>query len=177
MDIGVISVRYARALVKSSAEAGVEEQVYREMATMARSFTEMPQLRHTIDNPMLSREKKEELLRTAAGGDVSPMTARFISLVLKEGRGSLILFMANSFVTLYRKEKKIVSGKLVTAAPVTPSVEQRMRQMVAGKTDGNVEFETVVDPDIVGGFILEYDTYRLDASVKTKLNMILNELK
>ncbi|MBR5928383.1 MAG: F0F1 ATP synthase subunit delta, partial [Prevotella sp.] len=44
------------------------------------------------------------------------------------------------------------------------------------KTNGTVEFESEVDPDIIGGFILEYDTYRMDASVKTKLNSILTQL-
>ena len=49
--------------------------------------------------------------------------------------------------------------------------------MVESKTNGTVEFETEVNPDIIGGFILEYDTYRMDASVKAKLNTILNQLK
>ena len=40
-----------------------------------------------------------------------------------------------------------------------------------------LEFETEVNPDIIGGFILEYDSYRMDASVKAKLNSILNTLK
>ena len=52
-----------------------------------------------------------------------------------------------------------------------------MRQMVESKTRGTVEFNTEVDPDIIGGFILEYDTYRMDASVKTGLRKILAELK
>ena len=52
-----------------------------------------------------------------------------------------------------------------------------MRQMVESKTNGTVEFETEVNPDIIGGFILEYDSYRMDASVKAKLNSILNTLK
>ena len=49
--------------------------------------------------------------------------------------------------------------------------------MVESKTNGTVEFETEVDPDLIGGFVLEYDTYRMDASVKTKLNSILSQLK
>ena len=49
--------------------------------------------------------------------------------------------------------------------------------MVEAKTQGTVEFTTEVDPTIIGGFILEYDTYRMDASVKSKLNNILVELK
>jgi F-type H+-transporting ATPase subunit delta len=49
--------------------------------------------------------------------------------------------------------------------------------MVESKTQGTVEFETEVNPDIIGGFILEYDTYRMDASVKSKLNTILTQLR
>ena len=51
-----------------------------------------------------------------------------------------------------------------------------MKKMVESKTHGTVEFNTEVDPSIIGGFILEYDTYRMDASVKTKLSKVLQEL-
>ena len=86
-------------------------------------------------------------------------------------------FMANSYITLYRKQKNVIRGKLITAARVSAETEQKMRQMVESKTNGTVEFETEVNPDIIGGFILEYDTFRMDAGVKSKLNNILNTLK
>ena len=177
MDIGVISVRYARALLKSATDAGIEEAVYTEMQTLAKSYVEVPQLRFTIDNPMLSKDKKEALLTTAVGNKSSALTKTFIQLVLKEDRESVMQFIANSYVTLYRQQKNVIRGRLITAAAVSPATEQKMRQMVESKTNGTVEFETEVNPDIIGGFILEYDTYRMDASVKTKLNSILNTLK
>ena len=177
MEIGVISVRYARALLKSATDAKIEEAVYTEMQQLARSYVEVPQLRFTIDNPMLSKEKKETLLLTAVGKKPSALTKTFIQLVLKEDRENVMQFIANSYVTLYRQQKNIIRGRLITAAQVTPATEQKMRQMVESKTNGTVEFETEVNPDIIGGFILEYDTYRMDASVKTKLNSILNTLK
>ena len=176
MDIGVISVRYARALLKSATDAGLADQVYQEMMTLAKSYVDVPQLRQTIDNPMLSKDKKEALLITAAGEKPSVLTRSFISLVLKEDRENVMQFMANSYVTLYRKQKNVIRGKLTTAARVSAQTEQKMRQMVESKTQGTVEFETEVNPDIIGGFILEYDTYRMDASVKSKLNTILNQL-
>ena len=176
MDIGVISVRYARALLKSATDASLEDQVYQEMMTMAKSYVDVPQLRQTIDNPMLSTDKKEALLITAAGENTSVLTRTFISLVLKENRENMMQFMANSYVTLYRKQKNVIRGKLTTAARVSAETEQKMRKMVESKTQGTVEFETEVNPDIIGGFILEYDTFRMDASVKSKLNTILNQL-
>ena len=178
MDIGVISVRYARALLKSATDAKVEDVVYQEMQLLAKSYVEVTQLRQTIDNPMLSKDKKELLLVTAVGGDnASPLSKAFIALVLKEDRENMVQFMANSYVTLYRKQKNVIRGKLTTAVAVAPETEQKMRHMVESKTQGTVEFETEVNPDIIGGFILEYDTYRMDASVKAKLNSILNTLR
>ena len=126
---------------------------------------------------MLSKDIKENLLVTAAGSNVCELTKTFISLVLKEGREEIMQFMANSYITLYRKQKNVIRGKLITAAAVSDDTEQKMRQMVESNTNGTVEFETEVEPDIIGGFILEYDTYRMDASVKSKLNGILTQLK
>ena len=177
MDIGVISVRYARALLKSATDAKIEDAVYTEMQQLAKSYAEVPQLRHTIDNPMLSKDKKQELLLTAVGKAPSDLVRAFVSLVLREDRESVMQFIANSYVTLYRQQKNVIRGRLITAAAVSPATEQKMRQMVESKTNGTVEFETEVNPDIIGGFILEYDTYRMDASVKAKLNSILNALK
>ena len=177
MDIGVISMRYARALLKSATDQKLEDAVYQEMMTVAKSYLDVPALRHTIDNPMLSKDKKEALLIVAAGEKPCQLTKAFIALVLKEDRENVMQFMANSYITLYRKQKNVIRGKLTTAARVTAETEQKMRQMVESKTNGTVEFETEVDPDIIGGFILEYDTYRMDASVKSKLNNILNTLK
>ena len=177
MDIGVISVRYARALLKSATDQRLEDQVYSEMQLLAKSYLEVPQLRHTIDNPMLSKDSKEQLLLTAVGGTPTELTKAFIQLVLKEGREPVMQFIANSYVTLYRQQKNIIRGRLITAARVTAQTEQRMRKMVESNTQGTVEFETDVNPDIIGGFILEYDTYRMDASVKAKLSNILNALK
>ena len=176
MDIGVISVRYARALLKSATDAKIETDVYKEMQTLAKSYMEVPQLRQTIDNPMLSKDTKQQLLLTAVGEKPCELTKAFISLVLKEDRENVMQFIANSYVTLYRQQKNVIRGRLITAAAVSPATEQKMRQMVESKTNGTVEFETEVNPDIIGGFILEYDTYRMDASVKTKLNTILNQL-
>lgn len=176
MDIGVISVRYARALLKSATDQKLEDKVYQEMMTLAKSYLEVPQLRQTIDNPMLSKDKKEMLLQTASGEKINALTKSFIALVLKEDRENVIQFMANSYVTLYRQQKNVIRGKLTTAARVSAQTEQKMREMVESKTNGTVEFETEVNPDIIGGFILEYDTFRMDASVKSKLNSILTQL-
>ena len=177
MDLGVIAMRYARALLKSATEQKVETEVYKEMQTLAQSYLQVPQLRFTIDNPMLTKDKKLTLIDTAVGGNPSELIRRFVSLVFKEGRENILQLMATSYITLYRQQNNITRGKLTTAVAVAPETEGKMKQMVESKTHGTVEFNVDTDPDIIGGFILEYDTYRMDASVKTKLNSILSTLR
>lgn len=177
MDLGVISVRYARALLKSAVQSHCEESVYGNMMTLSHAYIDVPQLRKTIGNPMLSSDDKKKVLVTACGKDTAELTERFIQLVLQEGRGEALQFIASSYITLYRKLKNITHGRLVTAVAVSPDTEQKMREMVVKRTNGAVEFLTEVDPDIIGGFILEYDTYRMDASVKKQLATVLKQFK
>lgn len=178
MDLGLISVRYARALLKAGVEAKISDKVYADMQTLAASYAKVPALKATIDNPMLSKSQKADLLTAATGGTSCDLTKRFIALVLDEGREGIMQFMANSFITLYRKRNNLIRARLVTASAPSQQVESRLRQLVGSKTSGsNVEFVSEVDPDIIGGFVLEYDTYRMDASIKSQLQAIMSKLK
>ena len=177
MDLGVISVRYARALLKGALAEKQEDELYKEMQILYKSYLEVPELRTTIDNPMLAKEKKQKVLEIACGDDITNLTKRFIDLVLKKDREFALQFMAASYITLYRKFKNITRGKLITAADVSLETVEKMKRMVENRTRGTVEFNTEVDKELIGGFVLEYDDYRMDASVKSKLRGILSELK
>lgn len=171
-------MRYARALLKSAALAHEEEKVYSTMLTLAKSYIEVPELRRAIDNPMTSQDTKLALLVTASGGvNTTELVKRFLALVLREGREAVLQFMANSYVTLYRKQRNIIRGRLTTAVIVSDDTRDRLCHMVENRTHSVVEFETDVNSDIIGGFVLEYDTYRMDASVRTQLNNILKTIK
>ena len=176
MDLGLISVRYARALFKASVEAKNSDKVYADMQVLAASYAEVPALKATIDNPMLSKSQKGDLLTSATGSTSCELTKRFIGLVLDEGRENIMQFIANSFITLYRKQNNLIKARLVTASQPSQQVEARLRQLVGSKTSGS-KVVSEVDPDSIGGFVLEYDTYRMDASIKTQLSAILSKLK
>ena len=175
MDLGLISVRYARALLKAGIETKESDKVYADMQMLAECYSSTPALRVAVDNPMLSKVQKEELLIVATGGACA-LTKRFVHLVLSEGRENIMQFIANSFITLFRKHNNLISAKLTTATALDSNTTAKFRQLVEGRTNGKVEFSTKVDPNIIGGFVLEYDTYRMDASVKRQLNAILSQL-
>jgi len=171
MDIGIISTRYAKTLLRFAEENKEEDKVYREMQTLAESFRSVPALQQAMLNPVLTVSQKESLLSTAASGDDKPTdsTRAFLHLVAANKRAELMTFIASTYVELYHKSKHLIKGRLVVPVEVSKATEQKLRKMVEDRTQSKVEFTTEVDSSLGGGFILEYDTYRLDASLRTQL--------
>lgn len=176
MNTGVISKRYAKALYEFAGEGGRIKQVYTEMCTLFNSYLQVPELRTALDNPLLSMDEKQKLLCSAAGGNVSTEVQRFVALVLKEHREAFMQFMACSYIDLYRKQNNILEARLITAAPVGKEIEDRMRMMIVKGTQATVEFDTLVEPSIIGGFILDVDFERLDASVASQFRRVRRQL-
>lgn len=83
--------------------------------------------------------------------------------------------MANSYIEVYRQEKNINIGRLITVLPVDDLVLKRLKKFISDRAVGSVDFQSKVDPSLIGGFILDIDTYRIDASISTQLNTIRRE--
>ena len=71
MDIGTISIRYAKALLKYAIDGHVEDKVYEDMKMLASVYLHAPELRYMTENPLLSDEARMEVLCKACGDDVS----------------------------------------------------------------------------------------------------------
>lgn len=172
MNTGVFSKRYAKALLDFAIKRGTEKQVYQEVNILARHFAEVPELRKTIDNPVLAKNVKLDLLVEASGGkNISEEMKRFLSLVIDAKREKFLQFISWSFIDQYRERKNILMGKLTTAVD-SPELVKHLEKMAGKKTKSIVEIESKIDPSIIGGFIMELDGYRLDASVDTQLRKI-----
>lgn len=179
MDIGLVSTRYAKALLRFSVDNREEEKVYQEMVALAKAFQKVQALHPALQNPVLTDEQREKLLTAACNQEtkVSASTQRFIQLVVEKKRTALMHLIALTYQSLYCKQKGIVKGKLIVPVMVSEAVGSKLQQVVADIAQSEVDFEVCVDEKIEGGFILEYDTYRLDASLRTQLQQIHRALK
>lgn len=172
MNTGVIATRYAKALLEYAKMQGKEEQVYAEVKSLADCYSEISDLRRTADNPVLPVAEKLKVLQQAAGGDsVSEETKRFLALVLKERREEFLQFMLWSYIDLYLKAKNILVGKLTTAVP-SEKLVRRLEELVAKQTNGRLEIEQKIDPELIGGYIFEVEGYRMNASVANQLERV-----
>ncbi|MFR9166582.1 MAG: F0F1 ATP synthase subunit delta [Dysgonomonas sp.] len=177
MNSGMISMRYARALFEYALEKKEEDILFAEMKNVSEAYTENKGLRAALDNPVLAFEDKLKLMKAAAGTkNLSEAYSRFAELLLHQRRENHLQAISLVYLDLYRKHKNINVGKLVTASPVNDEVVGKMKSFLQSKQSGTLEFESVIDPGIDGGFILYIDTYRLDASISTQLRKIKEQL-
>ena len=172
MNNGKISIRYAKALLSSAKEAKVEEQVYSEMTTLDSAFAQIQLLKQAMTNPTLTKEEKIKLLNSVFNNKASKLTQGFITLVVENGREDYFHRIALSFQELYRKDKNIVVTHLTPAIELDEPLKKKIINSVEEQENSKVELRTEVNPDIIGGYILDIDGKRLDASIIRQLSKL-----
>ena len=175
MTVGMISRRYAKALFEYAHEKKVGKEVDEEMKTLANQFAIEPRLRAAMNNPIVTTKDKLNLLRSSMNNKCSPAFDRFIELVIKHKRESLLQWMALSYNDLYNQANNINQARLITATPVDKAAIDKLKTILQKIKPGTQVVTTEVDPKIEGGFVLFVDTYRLDASIASQLKRIKNQ--
>lgn len=175
MNTGLISVRYAKALLEFAKETNSVEEVYGEAKLLTLMFSKMGELRLVLENPVMPVSEKRKLILNAAGGETSKVFCEFSELLLENKRENQVQNIMLKFIYLYRAEKNIRHGVLTTAFEVDKATEERLIKLVTDQVGGTLELEKIVDPGILGGFKLEVENERWDASILSQLKRIRNE--
>lgn len=177
MNDGKISVRYARALLGYAESCGEGDAVYREMLMLSRQLeTYASEFQQVLHNPILTRAEKLRVLILASGGEVSTCQERFLSMVLDHHRESNLYLIAMKYLEMYKTKRNILVGKLHSAIELPDDTMQKIRAFVEGVFHAKVEMHAVVDPQLIGGFIVDIDNMRYDASVSGLLNNLRKKL-
>lgn len=172
MNEGLVSRRYAKALLKYAQDQHSADQIYEKMKVLEVNFLSHPELEKSLQNPVLSARDKEALLSAAVGDAAGEEFLRFIRLVIKNRRESFMRSIGLMYQKLYRELNNISLAQIITAIPVAGEILDKIKQLVSQKADQTVEFTYRVDPSIIGGFVLKIDSMQLDASVNKELKLL-----
>jgi F-type H+-transporting ATPase subunit delta len=175
MNAGIISNRYAKAIFQYAAEHKQENRLREELKLLTEQFLAVPVLRKVLDDPTVSPAEKIEVLTTAAGTEVSDTYRQVIRLIVKNRRTHYLQSIALMYDKVYRKAKNRIILKLITTEPANDETKNKLVDLIR-KNDEQVDFVAKTDEDIIGGFILEIEDFRLDASMKNQLNQLRLEL-
>ena len=177
MDTGLIASRYANALFRYASEQGRADTVYGESVRLLEALDTVPGLRDAMaDSIRVGASKREELVRSALGGEVSEEMARFIRLLSDKGRTECLPLIFKDYADLYFREKGILRARLVITREPSQKLLSSLKDLIRKRTGREAVIQVEVDPGLIGGFVLDLGDEMLDASVASQLEKIRRTL-
>ena len=176
MDNGLIPRRYAKALYKFALEKGESKTIYELSKRVIDAFKENPDLQKVLSNPFIGDDDKEKLLMAASGGN-DEIFHQFVLLILAQKRVEFAQAMMLAYRDIYRHENKISQAKITTAVKLDSERMKKLRKLVTDAfKDRDLEFSEAIDPDLIGGFMIDVDSVRMDATLSNELEQLRQTL-
>lgn len=173
MNGGLIPYRYAKALYKFASEQNVAPTVYNEMQSLAIAFNSSQDFQKILSNPFADPSDKKKLLLAAAGSDPSEAYKGFVRLILDKKRTEFAHSMALAYEDIFRKAAGISSVAITTATELPDQEIEKLKKLISKAFPGRtLEFTQAINPDIIGGFIIDVDHVRMDASVSNEIEKL-----
>lgn len=145
------------------------------LADFAIAIEETPELRSVLRNPQLESTAKARILADLVGDD-EPLVKNFLLLTAEKGRAGEIDEIAKEFERLMAREERRLTVELTTARELTDAEAKAIVEQIEKAAGRKVEATRSVDPDLVGGIVLQAGSYRVDASVRGRLQRLRHEL-
>ncbi len=170
MSVTRIATRYAKSLIELAIEQGKLEQVSTDVHTL-NAAARNRDLYMMLKSPIIHADKKIAVLDAIFKGKVDTLTLAYLHLLVNKGRENYIPEITSEFVVQYKVLKKITTVTVTTATPLSDAVldELKKKLLASDITSDNLEVLTKTDPELIGGFVLQFDNKRYDASVSHKL--------
>ncbi len=172
-----VASRYAKSLLDLGKEQNIEDVLYEDIQTF-KSALSLRDLYLLVKSPIIKADKKISILNSIFGESFNKVTILFFQIITKKGREKFLPEISDSFIKQYKKHKKITDVKLTTATKITDVALEKIKNTLLQSevTDQQVELETSVDKDLIGGFVIEMEDKLYDASVVHNLEKVKKQL-
>lgn len=165
MRISLVAERYAKALFELAVERKQEDAIYRDALELISVCQENKIFVLVLKSPVISEVKKENILKALFENRINELTMKFLLILLRKNRELFIPEIAQNLITIYKEHKKILPVVLTTAIPVTEAIRNRVTAIMKDYTEWQIELIPKIDPEIIGGFILNWGDMQYDASI------------
>ncbi len=178
MSVSRIASRYAKSLIDFARENNKLEEVKTDMTVLDKAL-ESRDLVMLLKSPIVNELKKKEIFNVLFEGKLSETTLGFLNIIMNKGREEYIPAINNEFEAQYKLMKGISDVTLTTATPISEAnlASIKAKLLSSNETSQQVEIETVVDPSILGGFIIEIGDKLYNDSVAYKLSQMKKQFK
>ena len=171
MPMEEIARVYATALFQAAKDRGKLDSIRDQLGQFVDALNENRELRLFLFSPYFSSAEKIEGL-TRAVADAEPEFLNFLNLLLEKGRMPVIFRMRRQYDELWNKENKRLGVTVTSAVELDSAVTERIAREIEEQTGNTVELTSRVDPDILGGLVVQVGNMVLDTSIRNRLEKL-----
>lgn len=169
------AIRYAKAILDMANSSGVAKEVSNDMILIASTIKSNAELNDFIQNPTTKADVKQNALLEVFA-QTNNVTKGLFQLLFDNKRFEILEAIATEFNRLFDEMNGIEVAKVTTAAELTPELEAKILAKIKEFSDKTITIESIVDPSIIGGFILRIGDKQYNASVANRLQVLKREL-
>jgi len=173
--MGVVHRVYAQALYDAAKDRGSVEETREELGDFAAAVRDVPELRAILRNPQIDPRAKASAIEAITGG-IHDVVRNFLRLLAEKGRLAEVEEIDRELERLVAREQGQITVELTTAQELSEDEAREIVDQISKASGRSVEATRKVDPDLIGGIVLQAGSFRIDASVRGRLNRLRQEL-
>lgn len=168
------AIRYAKAILDIAQTSGKAEAINNDMNSIITAVAESAELKDFLSSPVIKMEVKKSAL-SEIFSNVQAETQSLFNLLFENKRYEILESIAVQYTKLYDVSNGVEVAKVTTAFPITAELETKVLAKIAEFSKNKITIENIVDPSIIGGFILRVGDQQYNASVASKLSELKRE--
>lgn len=166
----------AKAFYEDARESGQVDVVFDNIMDVRQILQNNPDLGEFFDNKAIENASKEQVIHDFLQ-NFAELTKNFIHTIYNYHMMSELNHIVNEFEKIYDYHNRTVVAKVITAVPLTENQKQRLADTFAKKMKAKkVIFNEVVEPEILGGVIIETENRVIDGSVRFNFEKLKKQI-
>lgn len=176
LDKFTVGKRYGKALFELAIEEQCLTEVYQELMTLRQVYQELPEFGQIITDNHLDIHEKRKLFDQLLNG-FDGLVKNFLEIVYEYNRMDDLLMIIDEYERRYDEYQGLVLGTVTTAVALSEAQKQAIEAQIAQKLGyKKAHLETVVEPEILGGVIVEANHQVIDGSIKSQLDYLRQQM-
>jgi F-type H+-transporting ATPase subunit delta len=177
MITGAAAERYARAIFELGSESGQLDRLIQELAEFSASFSEVPELRRALENPVLDEAQREAVLRQVARhAQLGPLAVKALLVLLKRRRLGALPAISRRLRTLTDEQNGVCRAKIVSAGSLPETYLNQLKQGLERALGKRIIFEHEEDANLIGGIVAHIGDNTFDGSIRGRLEELERRL-
>jgi F-type H+-transporting ATPase subunit delta len=173
-----VAGRYAAALFEIAKDEKQLAQVEADVVGFQGMLDQSDDLRRLVRSPVISADDQAKAIGAVlAKAGASPLTANFFKLIARNRRLFATGDMLKNFRMLTARERGEVSAEVASAHQLSAEQMTALKDVLRIQVGKDVQINTRVDPNLLGGLVVKVGSKMIDSSLRTKLNNLKVAMK